>query len=172
MRKIIFIAIAATLLFSATAFAASKIAVVNVPKVLGTSQPALDVKAKLESSVKKYQQILRTKAIEIRDLQTKREKQKKILKPEALESMDKEIREKAFKYKESQKEFDAKIKEQQAQLKRPLYQVLEKVIDQYATKNGFDIVVNEVPSVLYVSKTNDITAAVIQEFNKAWKAKK
>ncbi|KAB1443681.1 OmpH family outer membrane protein [Pseudodesulfovibrio senegalensis] len=172
MRKIIFIAIAATLLFSATAFAASKIAVVNVPQVLGTSQPAMEVKAQLEASVKKYQDILRAKAVEIRDLQAKREKQKKILKPEALESMDKDIREKAFKYKESQKEYDAKLKEQQAELKRPMYVMLEKVIDSYAAKNGYDIVVNEVPGVLYVSKNNDITAAVIQEFNKAWKTKK
>lgn len=171
MKKIILSVFVISLFLTSPVWAEQKIGFVNLPEVLSKAEPAKQVNEQRVTYKKDLQDQLRTKGKEIQDLQMQREKQKKMLKPEALEEMDRKIREKMFRFNEDQKKAETKLKEKQNELSKPVLDLLGKVIDSYGEKNGFTAIFNKI-QMPFVNDAADVTQDIIKELNKAWKNRK
>lgn len=171
MKKIIIAAFFVCILCATPALAAQKIGFVNLPEVLVKAEPAKQVSEKRAALKKKLQSKLLAERKAIQEMQIQREKQKKMLKPEALEDMDRKIRERMFRFNESQKKAEAELKEKQNEMSEPVLTLLGKVIDEYGKKNGYTAILNKL-QIPFVADSADLTADIIKELNAAWKNKK
>ncbi|WP_187170364.1 OmpH family outer membrane protein [Salidesulfovibrio onnuriiensis] len=171
MKKIIISAVLACVLFATPALAAQKFGFVNLPEVLVKAEPAKQVSEKRAALKKKLQNKLLAERKAIQEMQIQREKQKKMLKPEALEEMDRKIRERMFRFNEDQKKAEAELKEEQNKMSEPVLTLLGKVIDEYGKKNGYTAIFNKL-QMPFVADSADVTPEIIKELNNAWKNKK
>ncbi len=171
MKRIILITAIAIVLSATSAFAAQKFGFVNVPEVLLKSEPGKSAAQKGLAIKKELQEKLLSERKAIKDMQVQREKQKTMLKPEALEELDRKIRERMFRFNEDQKRAGTELKEKQNALTNPVFETLGKVIEDYGTKNGYTAIFNKT-QMPFVSKSADVTPSIIKELNNAWKNKK
>lgn len=168
MRKIIFSLVMVAVLCSANAYASQKIGFFSLKEVLTTSEPAVQATEKRNAYMKKVQADLMKERKEIQEMQVQREKQKAMLKPDALEEMDRKIRERVFKARENQKQAQSDMKEKQQQWTQPVLEKLGVVVENYAKKEGYTAIFDR-DRGYYVAPGADITDKIIQELNKAWK---
>jgi len=146
------------------AAASSKVAVVNVQKIMKESKAAQAVRSQVTAKQKAFQAELDKKEGELQKEDQDLAKQRSVLSPEAFEKKYKDFRKKAA---EAQKE----VREKRGKLDRGFTEALTEIqkkvteiVAGIAKEKEVEMVVANTP-VLYVSPDLDITDAVLSKLD-------
>jgi outer membrane protein len=143
-----------------------KIGYVNVFKVFNEYAKTKEYDEKLEKNKKEAEKKLEAKKETIEKLQNKLSLLKEKERSSEEEKMKKEITE----YRETERKALIDIKKERDEKMKEIIEDINKVVEDYAKKNKFDLVVNE-SSVLYGDKAMDITSDIMKLANKQYKSK-
>jgi len=158
--------VAAILALPLAAAAQGKIAVVNLDEALATSQAGKAALAQLKTKFEAREKSLGQQGEDLKKIQEDLQKKSVALSQDAMRSQVADFEAKAKKYMDDRNKLQQEEQETQQQILQPLLTRLQKVMTDYAKKNGYTVVV-EARSVPYFDSALDITAALRQEFDKS-----
>jgi len=169
MKKILIFLVGAGIIMSNQSVCFSKelkIGYVNVFKVFNEYAKTKEYDEKLEKNKKEAEKKLEAKKEAIEKLQNKLSLLKEKERSSEEEKMKKEITE----YRETERKALIDIKKERDEKMKEIIEDINKVVEDYAKKNKFDLIVNE-SSVLYGDKAMDITSDIMKLANKQYKSK-
>lgn len=145
-----------------------KIGVFDAQRISEETVEGRRIQTKLEEFRDRKQAELAQAEKELGDLQTQLEAQSLSLSNEKRLSLEKEIQRKALTLQQirdtATREMQLEVGEAQDQFQRQLV----AVIDSYGQSEGFDLIL-EIGTVVYASKTIDVTTAIVDRFNEVVK---
>ncbi len=167
MKKLILVL---SLVLSFSAFAETKIAVVNIQKVITSIKAGKNVMKQLEKAFKKKQKELKGEETAIKKLQKDYQKQNLVLSDKAKLKKENEIRGRIQALQKKTMDYQKGIQQQEAQLKKPILEKLKPVIDQVSKEKKVAMTFEVTASPLvYAESKVDITDAVIKAYDKKHK---
>lgn len=173
MKKILFLSAVFILLLQVPAFAAEKIGVFTMQKVLLECDYGKAVAAKLKAKFEPMEKEIQREGEAIKRLETELKTQDLALKLEAKQDKQREYRRKMRDYQDSVGAYRQKRQAEQQKLGQPVAQKVAQVVAQYAEANGYTLVFETQSSGLaYVAKGVNMSDAIIAELNKMKKAGK
>lgn len=143
-----------------------KIGYVDIFKVFNEYGKTKEYDKKLEEKKSNVEKTLEEKKVIIEKLQNQMSLLKEDKKAKEEEKLKKEIQ----AYRELEREAFTDIKKERDEKMKSIVEDIDKVVDDYAKENGFDLVVNS-NAILYGAKTMDITSQILSISNKKYKAK-
>jgi len=145
---------------------AQKLGVMDLHKALNETSQGKKAKAKLETSFKDKQKQLDAKGKELKELNDDLERQRAILKPEALAAKEHELEQRYLALQDTYMKLQQDFAKQEAQLTKEIFQSAKKIIDDIATRDGYTMIFEKTESsVLYAGKGLEITDEVIKRMN-------
>lgn len=170
MRKIVGFLIVLIIMvsFSSTCFSKDlKIGYVDIFKVFNDYEKTKEYDEKLEVRKTAAEEKLEVKKEIIEKLQNKLGLLKDSQKVKEEAKLEKEINE----YRDLEREVFTDIKKERDDKMKDIIEDINIIIKDYAKKNGFDLILNA-NTVLYGSKSMDITDQILKISNKNYKKKK
>lgn len=141
-----------------------KIGYVDIFEVFNEYDKTKDYDKKLEKKKEKVEKDLNVKKEAIKKLQNKLSVVKKEDREKEEEKLNKEIQ----GYREAERKAMTDIKKERDKKMKNIIEDINKIIRDYAKKNGFSLIVNE-NAVLYGEKVMDITSEVLRISNQKYK---
>ena len=170
MRRIIGCLLVLTVMmsFSSTCFAKDmKIGYVDIFKVFNDYEKTKEYDEKLEAKKNAAEKKLVKKKETIEKLQGKLDLLKKGEKVKEEEKLSKELKE----YRNLEREAFTDIRKERDEKMKDIVEDIDKIIKDYARKNGFNLIINS-SAVLYGVKAMDVTDEILKISNKKYKKKK
>ncbi len=172
MRKA-FLTLLAVLLFSTTALAQSKIAVVNMPRVIKECEAGIAARDDLAATFKPMQEDIDKQKTELEKMRTELQNQSLVLSQSAKVDKEEEFKRRIRDLQDTMQTLQRKYKEEEKKHSEPIILLIMQVMKDFGTKKGYDLIVDRMGSgVLFASDTTDVTNEIIVEVNKAWRAQK
>ncbi len=156
----------ALLAIPVAAQAQGKIGVVNLDDALGNSSAGKAAFSQLKSRFESREKALASQGEELKRMQNDLQKASVALSADAKKSKAAEFENKARKYFEDQKQLQQEEQQAQQSVLQPLLNRLQKVLTDYASKNGYSVIM-EARSVPYFDAKLDMTKAIQQEFDRS-----
>jgi outer membrane protein len=167
MKKIILIM---TLMFSLSAFAEVKVAIVNIQKIITSIKEGKGVMKSLEKSFKTKQAELKKEEEAIKKLQKDYQKQSLVLSDKAKAKKEGDIRQKIQGLQQKTMKYQKEIQKMEAEMKKPILEKLKPVIDDVSKKEKVAMTFEITSSPLvYAQDKIDITDKVIKAYDKKHK---
>ncbi len=144
-----------------------KIGVMNVQKILSMSTVGQKAKVKVEEKIKALQSKFKAEEDALNTMQKEIEKKSSAW---SKDKKDEKVREFKKKRRELQaKSEDARFEVKQLQEKElgPILKKLEKIVEEYGSKNGYAAIFDIKSGVIYFNKTVDISDEIIAALNSA-----
>lgn len=163
------------LLFSSVALAAgpAKVGIFDPEEVLKTSEPGQEAIKQLEAKLKPDGERIERQQKDFMKMQDDFQKQAFALAPEARQDKERELRRKEFELSEAVRMFQNAANREKSVKLNEIQKVLNDAVTDYASKNGFTLVIAKLQGITYyVDPSSDITKAITAELNKAWKTRK
>lgn len=143
------------------------IAVIDFQKILETSSAGKAAQAKINAEGKKMEKDLKEKGDEIKDLEKKLELERMVLSKEAREEKQREVRIKINDFKSLQAKYRSDIKKLETKVIDKMQEDVFNLVDEIAKKNSYLLILEKrAGGVIYAKKTMDITAQVIEQYDK------
>ncbi len=147
-----------------------KIGVMNVQKILAGSKIGKQVKAKMETKMKSFQQEFKSEEDALIALQQEIEKKSSVwskdVKAEKIRAFKKKQRE--LKAKTDDANFE--MRQMQTKELEPVVKKLDSIVKEFGTKNGYTMILDEARAgVLFLDKSIVVTDKIIEELDKALK---
>jgi outer membrane protein len=143
-----------------------KIGYVDIFQVFNEYEKTKEYDQKLEEKKSTTEKKLEAKKDTIEKLQNKLDLLKEGEKAKEEEKLGKEVKE----YRDLEREAFTDIRKERDEKMKDIVEDIDKIIKDYAKKNGFDLIVNS-NAVLYGVKAMDITAEILKISNKAYRKK-
>ncbi|MFW5487416.1 MAG: OmpH family outer membrane protein [Desulfovibrio sp.] len=149
-----------------------KIAVLNMQKIIETSEPGKQAMQELKAKFSQVQKDLEAQKNKIEGMRDELQKQSLVLSQEAKQSKEFEMRRMVRDFQDSYQNYQRKMGLEQKKISEPILKALVDVVKAYATKNGYTLVIDKNNSgLLYTADSVEKTNEVIVELNNAWKKK-
>lgn len=174
MRKVVLLTACLLLLLATGARAAEaiKIGIVDMEKIVRTSEPGQAALNKLKDQFKDAKDAMDKQKAEIDKLREDMEKQSLVLSQEA--KMDKQtlFQRKVRDFQDNAQNYQRKMKVEEDKLSKPVLELILQVVQDYGKKNGFGLLMDgRGAGVVFVSDAVNVTDQVLVEVNKAHRAK-
>lgn len=151
---------------SSSAFAqSSKVAVIDIQKVIASSDQGKNAKSDFEGSLKKAQTEIDSKKLEYQELRKKYEIQKDTLTGKAKQEKEDTLIAKEKELKKLFKESEDSLRARESEVINSLIEKVKKIVAQLAKDKGYDIVIEQSQGVLYSTDSINITDKVIEKIN-------
>ncbi|PIE69331.1 MAG: molecular chaperone Skp [Deltaproteobacteria bacterium] len=173
MRQTIMM-ICCMLLFTSSALAASsKIGVVNMQKIIATSEPGQAAMKTLQDKFKDEKVKMDKQKEAIQTLQQELQKQEYVLSQEAKEDKQLAYKRKVRDFQDMYRSLQRKIKIEEQKLSEPVIKLVVDVITTYGKKQGYTTISDaQASGLIYVDPKADLTETILVEVNRAWRASK
>lgn len=174
MRKFLAFAVF-VLLLQSVAFAAgpTKIGIFDPDEVLKTSEPGQEALKQLEAKLKPDGERIERQQKDFVKMQEDFQKQAFALAPEARQDKERELRRKEFELSEAVRMFQNAVNRERSVKLNEIQKVLHSTVADYASKNGFTVVMAKIQGItFYTDPSADITKVITAELNRAWKTRK
>ena len=163
--KALILVLALTL--TTSSYAAVKVGLVNIQKIISEIKEGKAVNNTLEKSFKSKQKLIKKQEDEIRSMQEKLQKQSKVLSDSAKAKKFAEIQKKVGEARAQTQQFQKEIQKQEAELKKPILEKLKKVIDKISKDEKVDLTFEISSSpVVYAADKVDLNSKVIKAYDK------
>ena len=166
MKQTFFYTLLITMAFglSAPATAETKIAVVDIQKIMRDSTAAKSVRTQLETKQKAYQAEIKKKEGDMQKQEQQLAKQRNTLSPEAFQKKVEEFRKKATTMQKDVQKKKAALDRGFEKSLNDIQKVVNEIITAQAKEKGFQIAI---PSgqLLYAEPSMDITSTVLSQLN-------
>lgn len=170
MRQLI-IALCLVFLLPGAAYAEMKIGVINFEGIITQSEYGKRAREKMQAKVSSIDADMQKAQQDLEKFQQELSKQSMALSQEAQQSKIAEYREKVMVFENKRREAQEQLQQAERDLFQPVIELLVTVAQDYARKNGFDLMLNAKSSVVFASEPLDLTMVILDEFNKASKGK-
>ena len=155
---------------SAMAADVAKIGVVNLQRVLETSNPGKAAQAEIKKQKEKMETDLKQKGAEIEQIRQRLERESMVMNKEAREEKEREARIKLNDFKSLQKRYRTELQTLEKRLVNQLQNELLAIVEELGKKEGYLLVISNI-GVLYSPKTIDITDKLIDQLNQRYAKK-
>jgi len=142
-----------------------KIAVVFPSKIMQQSPQLEQIKKKLEAEFKQPIADLKQLEKEIADLNSKLQRDSALMAASEVTSLQRQIEAKKSEFTLKRKAFTEDSRRRQSEEQQKSWGVIRQAINNVATKNGYDLVLNG-EQVVFVKTEFDISDIVIKEVSK------
>lgn len=170
MRKLI-IAFCLLMLLPSAAYAELKIGVINFEGIVTQSDYGKRARQKMESKVKGIEASMQQAQQELEKFQQELGKQSMALSQEAQKEKIAQYRQKVIAFEEKRRQSQQEIQQAEREIFQPVIELLVKVTQDYARKNGYNLMLNAKSSVIFAGDGLDLTMPILEAFNKASKGK-
>jgi outer membrane protein len=157
---------AAALAWPAGASAETKLGFVDMQRVVMNSKEAKSVETKLNELLEKKRAQFRPKEEEFNKLRQELETQQAVLSAEALEERQIELAQMKSKLEREVEAAQEEVTIERRKMLAPLLKRIQDVIIEIGKTEGFSMVIERHPGVLFMSDSLDITEMVIERLNK------
>ena len=154
----------ATLLFSSTASAQVKVAVIDVQRAVASTEDGLRAQATLKKLFDSKQQELNKKQSDLQRQREEIDKQSKVLPKDALQKRYEDWQKQMMDLQAVFLEYNKELEREQKKLTEPVFEKMLAIIKRIATSDNIDLVVDKA-TVAYVRGDLDLTDRCIQLYN-------
>ena len=173
MRKVFLLT--ACLLLTLTTVArsadAQKIGIVEMDRIVRTSEPGQAALDKLKDQFKDMKESMDKQRAEIEKMREDMEKQSLVLSQEAKMDKQTQFQRKVRDFQDTAQNYQRKMKLEEEKLSKPVLELIIKTIQDYGKKKGFDLLMDgRGAGVVFISDTANVTEQVLVEVNKAFRA--
>ncbi|MDJ0817415.1 MAG: OmpH family outer membrane protein [Desulfobacterales bacterium] len=149
----------------------AKIGVIDLQKVLETSNAGKTIQATLKKQKEKMEADLKAKGTDIEKISKRLERESMVMSKEMREEKEREQRIKINDFKTLQKKYRTDLQKLEVQLMNQLQKDVKELVDSIGKKKGYLLIVNKY-TVLYSPGSIDITDDLIKRLNAKTKRKK
>ncbi len=149
----------------------AKIGVIDLQKVLETSNAGKTIQATLKKQKEKMEADLKAKGTDIEKISKRLERESMVMSKEMREEKEREQRIKINDFKTLQKKYRTDLQKLEVQLMNQLQKDVKDLVDSIGKKKGYLLIVNKY-TVLYSPGSIDITDDLIKRLNAKTKRKK
>ncbi len=167
MRKTILFTIVFCLAFATTAFAELKVGVINVEQIIAQSAKGKQAKNRIDQKMKGIEAKLQKMQKDLEKFQKDMQKQSMALSKDAQAKKIEQYRSKLAAYEQLRRQSQEDFANAQKQIVEPVISLLVKTTQNYAKKNGYDLILNAKTTVLFATKQLDLTQSILKAFNSA-----
>jgi outer membrane protein len=161
-------AISILLLFNLSSFCfaadVAKIGVIDLQKILETSDAGKSIQNELKSQKEKMESDLKQKGAEIEAIGKRLEREAMVMSKDMREEKEREQRIKINDFKTLQKKYRSELQRLEAELMNGLQDQLKNLVESIGKKEGYLMIINKL-GVLYAPNSIDITDKIIQQLN-------
>ena len=166
--KVIFMTGLAVLLLLAggPAFSADpvKIGVVDLQKILETSNSGKAAQNELKVQRDKMQADMKQRGNEIQEIESRMQREAMVMSKETREEKEREHRIKVSDFQALQRKYQSDLQEVERKLMGQLQNEITNLVSDIAKKDGYLLVISNI-GVIYSLPSTDITERLIQELN-------
>ncbi|MBF0510232.1 MAG: OmpH family outer membrane protein [Deltaproteobacteria bacterium] len=146
-----------------------KIGVIDLQECLNKSEAGKKAFSTLKTKKDKMQIQIDKRQADLDSIREQLEKQNTVMSPEAKRDRQKEFERKLRDFRDMVADFNDEMGKAEENKKREIFQdLVEKVINDYAKKNGFTLVMEKRTSgLLFADQAIDITNEIIELFNRS-----
>ena len=148
----------------------AKIGVVDLQRVMETSDPGKAAQAQIKQQKDKMEIDLKDKGAEIEQIRQRLEREAMVMSKESREEKEREARIKLNDFKTLQKRYRNELQQLEKRLVSQLRDDTIALVDEIGKKEGYLLIISQV-GVLYSPNTNDITDKLIKRLNELHKKK-
>ena len=148
------------------ASADTKLGFVDMQKVVTQSKEAKSVETKLNELLEKKRALFKPKEEQFNKMRQELETQQGVLSPEALEERQIELAQMKSKLEREVEAAQEEVAIERRKMLAPLLKRIQDVIIEIGKTEGFSMVVERHPGVLFMNDSLDITNSVIEKLNK------
>ncbi len=160
------------LLVPGMALAENKIGLVEIQRILESSEPGKQALGQLTLRFEEMREELEEDRAEVESLREELQKQSMVLSQEAQQDMEAELRQKMQQFQQRYQSYQARMQQEEQELSDPIIDLLFEVIDDFAEKKDFDMILDAQGSgIIYAKDAMNVTDELMQEVNQAWEAR-
>jgi outer membrane protein len=148
----------------------AKIGVVDLQRVMETSDPGKSAQAQIKQQKDKMETDLKDKGTEIEQIRQRLEREAMVMSKESREEKEREARIKLNDFKTLQKKYRNKLQQLEKRLVSQLRDDTIALVDEIGKKGGYLLIISRV-GVLYSPNTIDITDQLIKRLNERYAKK-
>ena len=154
------------LLSGGPAFSADpvKIGVVDLQKILETSNSGKAAQNELKAQRDKMQADMKQRGSEIQEIESRMQREAMVMSKEAREEKEREHRIKVSDFQALQRKYQSDLQEVERKLMGRLQTEITSLVSDIAKKDGYLLVISNI-GVIYSLPSTDITERLIQELN-------
>lgn len=145
--------------------AQGKIGIVNLDDAMSNSSAGKAALGSLKSKFESREKSLAAQGDELKKMQDELQKKSVALSQDAMKTKAADFEVKARKYVEDRNKLQQEEQQAQQSVLQPLLTRLQKIVSDYAAKNGYSVIL-ESHSVPYFDPKLDLTPAIQAEFDK------
>jgi len=150
-----------------------KIGVIDIKEVVNNCKYGQDIMSQLQLKYDELKAKLQQELKKLNELKTEIQQKSALWSKEEKQKKEKEYNELLNKIKELQQASEIEIQSYQQKLLQPLFVKLEKVIKDFAQKQGYDLILEKKqPGLYYASNKIDITGKIINILDKMYEKEK
>ena len=149
-----------------TAFAQGKIGIINLDDALSNSSAGKSALSGLKSRFESREKAIAAQGEDLKRMQDELQKKSVALSQDAMKSKAADFEAKARKYLDDRNKLQQEEQQAQQGVLQPLLNRLQKVVSEYAAKNGYSIIL-EARSVPYYDPKMDVTADIRAQFDRS-----
>ena len=156
-----------------------KIGTVNIQVILDNSEAGKKALAELKAKAEKEKDNLEKKLEAVKKLEKEIEGQRLVAKEGALNEKEQELKRLRRDLEATKEDTQTSFQKMQAQIMRKLVGDVNRIIKEYAKKNGFTVVLDkgDAPNmiggaVIYADDAVDISSAIVKAYDEEQKAAK
>ncbi len=165
--KLFFLIIGSFFIFTLAAYAAdaTKIAIVDFQKIVGSSEKGKAASEQLNKEAETMRAELEKQSAELKKMKDAFDKESAVLSGEKRKEKESKLSEKVIKFKELQKKYNEDTGKLYQTLMVEIQQNILKVIEEIGKKEGYSLIVEKVQGGVLYSTGIDITDKVIKGYN-------
>ncbi len=159
-------------LFISNAFAAdvAKIGLIDIQKILSTSDAGKVASEKMTAKFKELEEDLRTRGAAIDEEKARYEREASVMSAEARSEKERELKIKVLDFQDLEKKYKTDINAYQQALMSQFRLDVLTVVEKLGKKEGYLLILEKRESgVVYNPSTIDITDSVIEKYNDEFK---
>jgi len=164
--SLILIIFFSTILWIGFAVAAdvAKIGIVDLQRIMETSDPGKSAQAEIKKQKDKMEQELKTKGAEIEELSKQFERESMVMSKEKREEKEREGRIKLNDFKSLQKRYRSQLQNLEKRMVSGIREDVFTLVEEMGKKEGYLLIINNF-SVMYSPGSIDITDKLIKQLN-------
>ena len=148
----------------------AKIGIVDLQRVLETSNPGKAAQAEIKKQKDTMEQELKEKGAEIEQLRIQFERESMVMSKEKREEKEREGRIKLNDFKTLQKRYRSDLQNLEQKLVTELRDDVNALVEEIGKKEGYLLIINNF-SVMYAPASIDITDQLIKQMNEKYAKK-
>jgi outer membrane protein len=148
----------------------AKIGVVDLQRIMETSNPGKSAQAEIKKQKDKMEQELKSKGAEIEELRMQFERESMVMSKEKREQKEREGRIKLNDFKSLQKRYRSQLQVLEKRLVDQLRDDVFTLVEEIGKKGGYLLIINNF-SVMYSPSAIDITDQLIKKMNDSYAKK-